>query len=156
VPLRFCGCTGCAACPPGKRSHTFDVDSSPGHQRCAPCQAVVDKQRDQQRGTTGQRGYGSAHQRKRAELVAAFVAGQPCARCQLPIWRAEDADLGHTDARDGWTGLEHARECNRAAGGRSRRGGRSAAQARRTAPDLYEPAADTDGDDDDEWSIGIA
>jgi uncharacterized C2H2 Zn-finger protein len=133
----------------------FDRDLT-GTMRCPRCQVVADRQRDAQRGSTAQRGYGSAHQRKRAELVAAFVPGQPCARCGRPIARAEDADLGHTDDRSGYRGLEHAAECNRAAGGKSRRGSRQPA----SAPGLYLDDEDGDADgaggqDDGDW-IGIA
>jgi len=148
VPLRFCQCQGCPGCPPGRRTHAYDRDSSPGHQRCQPCQQHADNARYARRGTTSQRGYGPAHQRARAEAVAAFEPGQPCARCGQPVWDADDADLGHTDDRTGYRGLEHAGPCNRRAGAQSKRA------VSRPVP-APEPEADDDGEDDDNW-IGIA
>ena len=144
MPRGWCICSGCSACPPDRRSHTYDVDAVPG-KRCGPCQAVEQAKRDR-RGNTTSRGYGSAHQRKRKQLVAAFEPGQPCARCGEPIWRAEDADLGHTDDRSGYRGLEHAAECNRSAGAKSRR---------TTARPPMPTPAEADDSDDGDW-IGIA
>ena len=70
-------------------------------------------------GTTTQRGYGYAHQQLVRAARAAYVAGQPCARCGKPIWPAQPVDLGHADgtAKQQYAGLEH-RSCNRAAGAR--------------------------------------
>ncbi len=125
----------------------YDVSTASG-KRCPPCQAAADRQRDAQRGTTAQRGYGGQHQRKREQLLAAFEPGQACVRCSQPIWQKSDADLGHTDDRQGYTGLEHS-ACNRRAGAQSRRGNRSA--SRPPMQRLPDPA----GSDDDDW-IGIA
>lgn len=146
MPLRFCGCPGCPACTPG-RTHTYDRDSSPGHQRCAPCQAVADRQHEHRRGTTTQRGYGSTHQAKRKQLADAFTPGQPCARCGQPIASLDDADLGHADDGQGYRGLEHAL-CNRAAGGRHspRRGSRG--QRTAAAPPATAPAQRAQHDDE--------
>lgn len=83
-------------------------------QRCPPHQAAADKRRNTRTNTTA-RGYGAAHQAERARLLAAFRPGQPCARCGKPITTKNDADLGHTDDRGGYRGLEH-RRCNRGAG----------------------------------------
>lgn len=76
-------------------------------------------------GTTTARGYGAAHQKLREQLLARWRPGQPCARCGQPMlyrWlitpngrRVSAIDLGHTDDRSGYTGLEH-RDCNRRAG----------------------------------------
>jgi hypothetical protein len=73
-------------------------------------------------GSTTSRGYGSQHQSMRNRLLAAWKPGQPCARCGQPMlcrWlitpsgkRVSAIDLGHTDDRRGYTGLEH-RSCNR-------------------------------------------
>ena len=89
-------------------------------QRCPACQRGHDQQRDQRRGTTAQRGYGAAHQAERERQLAAFVPGQPCARCGQPITSKADADLGHTDDRQAYHGLEH-RQCNRGAPSRQKR-----------------------------------
>ena len=73
--------------------------------------------RDHARGNSTQRGYGSAHQRERARWSQRMVAGERvvCPRCGCPILPGQRWDLGHNDARDAWTGPEHA-HCNRAAG----------------------------------------
>lgn len=82
--------------------------------RCPACASKREAKRDAARGTPAQRGYGPAHRQLRARLLAAFRPGQPCARCGLPITSKGDADLGHTDDRQGYRGLEH-RRCNRGA-----------------------------------------
>ena len=73
--------------------------------------------RDHARGTAAQRGYGSAHQRERAQWWNRMAAGEQvtCPRCGRPILPGQCWDLGHNDSRDAWTGPEHA-HCNRAAG----------------------------------------
>ena len=78
-------------------------------------------------GTTTARGYGADHQRLRKRLLAAWRPGDPCARCGQPMlyrWmldasgrRASAIDLGHSDDRRSYTGLEH-RACNRRDGQR--------------------------------------
>lgn len=72
------------------------------------------------RGTTTQRGYDAKHkaERKRLEPIVAR-GGAICARCDEEIVPPEPWDLGHTDDRATWTGPEH-RDCNRAAGARTR------------------------------------
>ena len=70
------------------------------------------------RGTTTQRGYGTAHRRERKRWEPRVNAGQAdCARCGEPIKPDDAWDLGHTDDRTAWTGPEHAGRCNRSAGG---------------------------------------
>jgi hypothetical protein len=78
-------------------------------------------------GTTAQRGYGASHQALRKQLLARWRPGDPCARCGQPMlyrWmtdgsgrRTSAIDLGHTDDRTAYTGLEH-RSCNRRDGQR--------------------------------------
>lgn len=81
-------------------------------------------------GTTTQRGYGNTHQQLRRRLLATFQPGQPCARCGQPMWDKRHIDLGHTDDRTAYTGLEH-RRCNRGDG--ARRGNRKRARRKATA-----------------------
>jgi hypothetical protein len=78
--------------------------------RCPPC----NRARDRKRGTTSQRGYNAEHQRLRAHLVATYHPSDLCPKCGLPLGPDPTMlDLGHTDDRQGWTGLEH-RAHNRA------------------------------------------
>jgi len=75
-----------------------------------------------QRAGSTARGYGPAHQKLRKQLLARWRPGDPCARCGWPMlyrWliypdgrKVSAIDLGHTDDRTGYTGLEH-RNCNR-------------------------------------------
>lgn len=73
--------------------------------------------RDNERGSSAQRGYGSAHQQERAQWWQRLADGEQvtCPRCGRPILPGQCWDLGHNDKRDAWTGPEHA-HCNRAAG----------------------------------------
>jgi hypothetical protein len=106
LPKRFC--LDC--------KQLYDRDDT-GTQRCPRCQPAATAAR-QQRPNTTRRGYGSKHQRLRQELLDAFRPGQPCARCQLPIWTKADAQLGHDDQdRSRYRGLEHV-ACNEATSGR--------------------------------------
>ena len=86
-----------ARCPRCKRRWA-------GTGRCPAC-----------RGTTAQRGYGTAHQRTRAQLLDQLKQdGQTiCPRCGQPIHPGQPVDLGHTPDRTAYRGLEHA-ACNRA------------------------------------------
>lgn len=66
------------------------------------------------RGSTTQRGYDYTHQKlRRALLPAAY--GQDCPKCGEVMMPGQPLDLGHTDDRTGYTGMEHA-TCNRKAG----------------------------------------
>jgi DNA-directed RNA polymerase subunit RPC12/RpoP len=89
----------------------YDKDTAPGW-RCPTCQAARTRQL-QARPPTTSRGYGTAHQRERARLLAQFTPGDPCARCGRPMTDPARIDLGHTDDRTGYRGLEHD-TCNRA------------------------------------------
>jgi hypothetical protein len=79
LPRRICICTGCPGC--NGRSHTYDKDSSPGKQRCAPCQAQNDRARYAARPSTTERGYGADH-RRRAAIV--LKDATECCYCGKP------------------------------------------------------------------------
>jgi hypothetical protein len=58
------------------------------------------------------RGYGHAHRKLRATLIAAWLPGDPCARCGQPmLGPPSKIHLGHNADRTAWTGLEHS-VCN--------------------------------------------
>jgi hypothetical protein len=82
------------------------LTSSP---RCPECTRA----KDQQRGTTTQRGYGTEHQAIRVQLLATYQPSEPCRRCTLPLGPDPSVlDLGHpTDGYAGYA-LEH-KDCNR-------------------------------------------
>lgn len=81
-----------------------------------------DMQRWARKGTTEQRGYGTAHRAERDRRLARWKPGDPCARCGRPMYGPPALiDLGHTADRTAYTGLEH-RSCNRGEG--ARRGNR--------------------------------
>lgn len=116
MPKRFCGCLGCPACAspdrkPGSHGKLFDADLT-GTLKCPPCQGNATQQRNA-RAPRASRGYNAAHDAKRAELLAAFRPGQPCALCGQPMASKANLDLAHNEDRTGWKGLSH-RECNRA------------------------------------------
>lgn len=71
------------------------------------------------RGNTTDRGYGSTHQRLRAEWAPFVDAGDvDCWRCRLPIDPVEPWDLGHDDDdRTIYRGPEHV-TCNRSTAAR--------------------------------------
>jgi hypothetical protein len=60
--------------------------------------------------------YSGPHQAIRRALLP-YAYGRPCPRCGRPMLPGQKLDLGHTDDRAGYSGIEHAR-CNRAAGAR--------------------------------------
>jgi hypothetical protein len=62
-------------------------------------------------GGTTSRGYGIGHQQLRRSLLAAFIPGTICWRCQLPMWPHQILHLDHNDDRTGYNGLVHA-ACN--------------------------------------------
>lgn len=113
MPKRFCQCHGCQACNTQAGSHRalFDADLT-GTLKCPPCQDIATQHRNA-RAPRASRGYDAAHDRKRAELLAAFKLGDPCALCGQPMASNRNLDLAHNENRDDWKGLAHAR-CNRA------------------------------------------
>ena len=83
-----------------------------------------DWQRYARKGTTTQRGYGTAHQAERTRRLRQYRPGDLCAHCGQPItwWPLKVArryiDLPHTADRSGYLpGLAH-RSCNRRDGQR--------------------------------------
>lgn len=87
----------------------------PALRACVECGRPSDQARcpTHRRGTTTQRGYGWQHQQTRADAVRHLDPTAPCPRCGQPLGDNPDAlDLGHTDDRTGYTGLEHL-NCNR-------------------------------------------
>jgi hypothetical protein len=101
MPKRFC--LGCRK--------LFNADST-GTLRCPACQAKTTAARNA-RTPTASRGYGSAHQRIREQLLAAFQAGDLCALCGQPMNSRHGLDLAHNEDRSGYKGLAH-QACNRA------------------------------------------
>lgn len=90
-------------------------------------------------GSSAERGYGTAHQKLRRVLMKAWRPGDPCARCGRPMWDKKRIDLGHTDDRTGYRGLEHA-YCNRRAGaGNANRAGRQPKRIRPPGRDYAKP-----------------
>jgi hypothetical protein len=72
-----------------------------------------ERQHDRARGTRQQRGYDAAHDQLRGLLVATYDPAEACSRCLRPLGPvAALLDLGHTDDRAGWQGLQH-QACNR-------------------------------------------
>jgi hypothetical protein len=81
----------------------------PGKSRCAGHYLI----KERMRGTTTQRGYGHAHQQRRAQDLATYHPSDPCPRCGQPLGPDPTLlDEGHTDDRAGYEGLTHA-DCNR-------------------------------------------
>jgi len=71
--------------------------------------------RDKTRGTTSQRGYGTAHQKlRRTWLHRISTENIHCSRCDKPINPNDNWDLDHTNDRTGYNGPAHA-HCNRGA-----------------------------------------
>lgn len=80
----------------------------------------MDRERWSRRGSSTSRGYNSDHRRVRSKLLEAFCEGDPCCRCQLPMysWQRLDADHFSQALALGGTlpdALAHA-SCNRRAG----------------------------------------
>jgi len=74
------------------------------------------------RGTTAQRGLGTAHQADKKRLKALHRDGDPCWRCGQPMYKWQDLDRDHIVDRalggaNGPAVLAHA-SCNRSAGAR--------------------------------------
>jgi hypothetical protein len=60
------------------------------------------------------RGYGPAHQAQRRAAIKALIDGDPCARCDGPMYRDQRLELDHNDDRTAYLGLSH-RRCNQLA-----------------------------------------
>jgi hypothetical protein len=72
--------------------------------------------------------YAGDHKSVRRALIAVYEPTDPCWRCGRPLGPDPSRiDLGHTDDRAGYAGLE-CRRCNRQAGGRLGQARRRAAQ----------------------------
>jgi len=92
------------------------------------CPKITDKRycaahaaaHEAKRGTPAQRGYGTAHRRKRASLAEVVARGDvPCARCGKPILPGDQWALDHDDEdRAQYLGPSHKR-CNDSAGGKN-------------------------------------
>jgi len=102
----------------------FDRESSPGHQRCAPCQAERDRERQAARPKTAERGYGADHRRRAAEVLDGATQ---CCYCGRPPEPGDSFVACHIYAqsrggpKDGPLAAGH-RSCNaRAAGKLNRR-----------------------------------
>lgn len=77
------------------------------------------RQTERARGTRQQRGYDADHLALRARLAPLVATGTVrCWRCQELVTPTDTWDLGHTDDRTAYAGVEHAR-CNRSAGGKA-------------------------------------
>lgn len=87
--------------------------------RCAACRSTTNRERDQLRGSSSQRGYDAKHQAERREWAPLVASGSvACWRCNEPV--CDPWDLGHCDNdRSIRHGPECAR-CNRATQGRAR------------------------------------
>lgn len=76
--------------------------------------------------STSARGYGSAHQKLRAEMLP-LAYGTPCHFCAVVMREGDYLHLDHTEDRVGYRGMVHA-ACNLRDG--SRRGGEAGRRAR--------------------------
>lgn len=83
-------------------------------------------------GSTTARGYGPEHRRLRQALLP-YAYGEPCPKCGETMLPGQALDLGHTDDRTAYTGIEHAR-CNRQAGAHKGHAGRRAAKPQVSRP----------------------
>ena len=102
--------------------------------RCPRCTQAVQRprwrQRQRQRPTTSEAGYGSEHQRLRKAIAEQLAQGEAagCWRCGQAITAGMAWDLGHDDAdRSIVRGAEHS-NCNRA----TMRAGRATATRNRS------------------------
>ena len=72
--------------------------------------------------TTTARGYGTSHQNHRRQLLAAMPDGQPCARCERPMYHGQAIEADHFPGQmyggPQTLKLSHMR-CNRRAGARA-------------------------------------
>lgn len=86
MPLR--PCLGLPGQPCGR------LTDRPGS-RCPTCSSA----RERARGTRHQRGYDAAHETRRKALLAALRPGEPCDRCDQPMWPSQALDAAHPHDR---------------------------------------------------------
>jgi hypothetical protein len=104
---------------PGRRCPALTRDASG---RCDSCRRAHTRQRDLERGSSTERGYGGDHRQLRDQWAPRVAIGTVrCARpdCGQLIQPGEPWDLGH-DERRNYRGPEH-RSCIRATRGPLRR-----------------------------------
>lgn len=78
------------------------------------------QERERERGTSTERGYGVAHKRLRAKWATVVDTGNAyCSRCGRLIIPGSPWHLDHTDDRSGYYGPAHQR-CNVAAANKRR------------------------------------
>ena len=78
------------------------------------------READKARGTSTQRGYGTAHINARKAIAPKVATGTvKCARCGEPIKPADLWHLDHSDDRSDYLGPSHKR-CNLSAAGKAR------------------------------------
>lgn len=107
APTRIVGSTGtCERC--GKRYVRVVKSQRLCRQPCVARKSGTSVKA----ASTTERGYTAEHQRRRAEALADWQDGDPCARCNSPMLHGTPVDLDHTDDRTGYLGLSH-RACNR-------------------------------------------
>lgn len=96
MPARFC--TDCGT--------LYQIsDTAPG-QRCPDCHTkAVARKNQRPRGNTRARGYDNNHQNIRAQALAQWQPGQPCAIGGEPTWDKTRLDLAHNQDRTGYLGL---------------------------------------------------
>lgn len=82
-------------------------------------------------GNRAQRGYGYWHKKLRAQLLPESY-GKICDVCGHVMLPGQDLDLGHTDDRTGYVGMQHS-SCNRTLG--ARKGNRTRSNVRRRTRD---------------------
>lgn len=106
MAVRVCACVSCAA-------HPGSCPELTTARRCPACSSET----EQRRGRRQARGYGPQHDAARQRLVAAFIPGTLCPKCQAPMWDTSQLDAGHSvDLRtnpDAVADQLECRPCNR-------------------------------------------
>lgn len=112
----------CRPCRRARNKRDPDVMAAQRVAHAKPRAATPTRVRRRPPSATTERGYGWQHQKARMRFLAEMHEGDPCARCEKPMFKTEPLDLDHTDDRNGYRGLAH-RACNRATAGRRRNQG---------------------------------